>query len=43
MKIMYDGNAAKRMVEQILKEYIPEFQKVQNCILETYGKILESL
>ena len=43
MTHIYDGNAAKRLVEKILKHYMPEFQKLQNMIAERYGKILENL
>ena len=41
MTHIYDGDAAKRMVEQILTSYIPEFCKLQKNILDNYGKILE--
>lgn len=43
MTHIYDGNAAKRMVEQILAEYIPEFQKLQKNIVDSYGKILDKI
>lgn len=43
MTHIYDGNAAKEMVEQILSAYIPEFQKLQQNILDAYGKQLESM
>lgn len=43
MTHIYDGDTAKRMVEQILSSYIPEFQKLQQNILDTYGKLLESM
>lgn len=43
MTHIYDGNAAKRMVGQILETYIPEFQKLQMNIEAHYGSILESI
>lgn len=43
MTHIYDGNAAKELVEQILSAYIPEFQKLQQNILDAYGKQLESM
>lgn len=43
MTHIYDGNAAKRLVEKILEHYMPEFQKLQNMIAERYGGILENL
>lgn len=30
MRYVYDRADAEKMVNQILKEYIPEFQKLQN-------------
>lgn len=43
MTHIYDGEAAKRMVAQVLESYIPEFQKVQREIMNTYGKVLDSI
>lgn len=43
MTHIYDGEAAKRMVAQVLKSYIPEFQKVQSEIMNAYGKVLDSI
>lgn len=43
MTHIYDGDEAKRMVKQILESYIPEFQKMEKNILETYGEIIDSL
>ena len=37
MAHMYDGRAAKRLVQVILKEYIPAFVKLKKDILEYYG------
>lgn len=36
MAHIYDGNAAKILVDKILKEYIPEFQHLKNEILAHY-------
>lgn len=43
MTHIYDGEAAKRLVEQILKYYIPEFQKLQCHVVSDYGEILDTL
>lgn len=43
MTHIYDGEAAKRMVEQILATYIPEFRKLQQKISDNYGEILDSI
>lgn len=43
MTHIYDGDTAKRMVGQILDSYIPEFQKLQQNILEHYGSVLETI
>lgn len=40
MTHIYDGDAARNMVEQILSKYIPEFQKLQKNIVEHYGERL---
>ena len=37
MTHIYDGGAAKRLVQVILKEYIPAFVKLKKDILEYYG------
>ena len=36
MTHIYDGNAAKELVDKILKEYIPEFQHLKDEILVHY-------
>lgn len=43
MTHIYDGSAAKNMVEQILKKYIPEFYKLQQTIEDKYGKELREI
>lgn len=43
MTHIYNGDAAKNMVEQILKIYIPEFQKLENKIFGKYGNILDKI
>ena len=40
---IYDELAAKRLVGVILKEYIPEFVKMQKGIEEYYGMELENI
>ena len=40
---IYDGEAAKRLVNIILQKYIPEFLRMQKGILERYGDILQQL
>ena len=43
MTNIYDGEAAKRLVNIILQKYIPEFLRMQKGILERYGDILQQL
>ena len=38
---MYDELAAKKLVQDILDRYIPEFQKIKNELEEQYGDMLE--
>ena len=40
MAHIYNGAAAKELVNRILTEYIPQFQKTENELLEYYGKEL---
>lgn len=40
---IYDGDAAKALVQNILQKYITEFQKLREKIRERYGEILEEL
>lgn len=39
MTHIYDGGAAKKMVDVILKEYIPEFLKLQENLRNLYGNM----
>ena len=41
MSHMYDELAAKKIVQDILDRYIPEFQKIKNELEEQYGDMLE--
>lgn len=43
MTHIYDGEAAKRLVERILQSYIPEFQKLSQRIAQEYAHIIEEL
>ena len=43
MTHIYDGEAAGKLAGKILKEYIPEFQKLRAQILLRYRDILETL
>lgn len=43
MTHIYDGDAAKRMVDKILNSYIPEFQKLQQNIIDNYNQILDEI
>ena len=41
MAHIYDGNAAKELVNRILKEYIPQFVKLETELIHHYGDILK--
>ena len=41
MSHMYDELAAKKLVQDILDRYIPEFQQIKNELEEQYGDMLE--
>ena len=43
MTHIYDGEAAKRLVCQILNDFIPEFEKLENGLINTYGENLECI
>lgn len=43
MTHIYDGEAAGKLAGKVLKEYIPEFQKLRAQILLRYKDILETL
>lgn len=43
MSHIYDGNAARELVERILKDYIPEFKKLEKNLKAHYGDTLKSI
>ncbi len=43
MSHIYDGTAAKELVKRILKEYIPEFVRLERELRRHYRDVLESL
>ncbi len=43
MAHIYDGNAAQSLVQRILKEYIPEFAKLEKALIRHYGATLDTL
>ena len=43
MTHIYDFSAAKRMVEIILKDYIPAFQRMKEEIEDIYGNELDKM
>lgn len=42
MSHIYDGAAARELVQVIIDRYIPAFQYLQNCILEQFAQLLQS-
>ena len=40
---IYDAQAARRLMETIIREYIPAFQKLEDSILRRYHELLETL
>lgn len=40
---IYDGEAAKALVQKILKEYIEEFEQLQEAIEKRYGNALNDI
>ena len=40
---IYDAQAARRLMETIIRDYIPAFQKLEDSILRRYQEILETL
>ncbi|MBO5570613.1 MAG: nucleotidyltransferase substrate binding protein [Oscillospiraceae bacterium] len=40
---IYDAQAARRLMETIIRDYIPAFQKLEDSILRRYGELLETL
>ena len=43
MARVYDGEAAARLVERILKEYIPQFLKLEKDLADHYGDLLKTM
>ena len=43
MAYIYDGAAAKVLVQKIIDDYIPAFQKLKESISERYADVLDSL
>lgn len=43
MAHIYDGKAARRLVDRILQEYIPAFQKLEAELLGYYGESLKTV
>lgn len=40
---IYDGEAAKELVQKILKEYIGEFERLQDEVQQRYSEVLEKM
>ena len=40
---IYDAQAARRLMETIIRDYIPAFQKLEDSILRRYHELLETL
>ena len=40
---MYDGNAARQLVDKILDSYIPAFLKMKDGVLEYYQDVLDEI
>lgn len=40
---IYDGEAAMRLTDRIIEEFIPEFEELKSGIERKYGKVLEEL
>lgn len=40
---IYDAQAARRLMETIIRDYIPAFQKLEDSILHRYHELLETL
>jgi predicted nucleotidyltransferase len=41
MSHIYDGNAAKELVDRILETYIPQFAKLERELVSLYGTMLK--
>lgn len=40
---IYNGNAAKELVGRILKDYIPEYKRLEMELLGKYGELLKTI
>ena len=40
---IYEAQAARRLMETIIRDYIPAFQKLEDSILRRYHELLETL
>ena len=40
---IYDAQAARRLMETIIRDYIPAFQKLEDSILRRYNELLDAL
>lgn len=43
MTHIYDGNAAKELMSRILREYIPQFLKLEDELVRCYGDMLNTI
>lgn len=43
MTHIYDGNAAKELMNRILREYIPQFLKLEEELVHYYGDMLSEM
>lgn len=43
MTHIYDGNAAKELMNRILREYIPQFLKLEEELVRYYGGMLDEM
>lgn len=43
MTHIYDGEAAKRLVDMILGKYIPAFKLMEEKVLEKYKDIMDAI
>ena len=43
MAHIYDGNAAKELASEIIRRFIPAFEKLEKSICERYADLLDTL
>ena len=43
MAHLYDGEAARELMQAVIERYIPAFQKLQESISSRYGEVLDTL